>query len=99
MKNNDFNKVIITGTPNQKPELKITTTGVTVYNFTLISEGAKTREYVDVTVWGELAENTYRDIEPGRHIMVEGRLHRTSSEDGSYGRMEVTANRIFDIGG
>ncbi len=99
MINTDFNKVIITGTAKEKPELKLTTTGIAVTNFTLISCGVKTREYVDVTVWGELAEKVYKDIEPGVRMMVEGRLHRTSAENGSYGKLEITANRIFGIGG
>ncbi len=99
MTNIDFNKVIITGTAKEKPELKLTTTGMAVTNFTLISCGTKMREYVDVTVWGELAEKVYRDIAPGVHMMVEGRLHRASSDDGSYGKLEITANRIFGIGG
>ncbi len=99
MINTDFNKVIITGTAKEKPELKLTTTGMAVLNFTLVSCSVKAREYVDVTVWGELAEKVYKDIEPGVRMMVEGRLHRTASEEGSYGKLEITANRIFGMGG
>lgn len=95
----DFNKVIITGTPKQIPELRYTVTGMTVINFTLVSEGVKSKEYVDVTVWGELAEKVYKGISPGRRIMVEGTLHRTLSGDDSVGRLEITANRVFNIGG
>ncbi len=97
MTNIDFNKVIITGKAKTKPELKLTTTGIAVVNFTLVSEGIKAREYIDVTIWGELAEKVYKDIEPGRRIMVEGRLHRTAAEEGSVGRVEITANRVFDM--
>ena len=97
MTNIDFNKVIITGRAKSKPELRLTTTGISVVNFTLISEGVKGREYIDVTVWGELAEKIYKDIEAGRRLMVEGRLHRTAAEEGSVGRVEITANRVFDM--
>ena len=99
MKNIDFNKVIITGKAKENPELKLTTTGIAVTNFILVSEGVKSNEYIDVTVWGELAEKVYKEIDPDRRIMVEGRLHRTASEEGSYGRLAITANRIFGIGG
>lgn len=99
MTNIDFNKVIITGTAKEKPELKLTTTGTAVLNFTLVSEGVKIKEYVDVTVWGELAEKVYKDIEAGTRMMVEGRLHRISADDGSFGKLEITANRIFGMGG
>ena len=98
MTNRDFNKVIITGRPNQKPELKLTTTGIAVMNFTLVSEGVKVKEFVDVTAWGELAEKVYKDIDTTKRIMVEGMLHRTPSADGSFGKLEITANRIFGIG-
>ena len=98
MTNKDFNKVIITGRPKSSPEVKTTLSGITVINFTLISEGSKSREYVDVTVWGELAEKVYKDITPTRRIMVEGTLHRTAAGDEKYGKLEITANRVFDMG-
>lgn len=96
MINRDFNKVIITGHPKEKPELKLTTTGVSVLNFTLVSEGVKAKEYVDVTVWGELAERIHKGILPESRIMVEGALHRTG--DRTRNGVEITANRIFNIG-
>ena len=99
MINRDLNKVIITGTPVEKPELKLTTTGVAVINFALVSEGVKSKEYVDITVWGELAEKVYKDIEPNRRIMVEGTLHRCPAGEAGKSRLEISANRIFDIGG
>ncbi|MBQ4561446.1 MAG: single-stranded DNA-binding protein [Clostridia bacterium] len=92
----DFNKVIITGYPKQKPELKLTTTGTEVINFILVNEGVKSREYIDVTVWGELAEKVYKDIIPQRRIMVEGTLHHIG--DAARGRVEIRANRVFSIG-
>ncbi|MBR6513507.1 MAG: single-stranded DNA-binding protein [Clostridia bacterium] len=97
MTNRDFNKVIITGRAKDKPELKLTVGGTAVLNFTLVSEGVKNKEYVDVTVWGELAEKVYKGLGPESRIMVEGMLHRTAGES-SYGKLEITANRIFDIG-
>ncbi len=99
MLNKDFNKVIITGIPKEKPELKLTTTGIPVLNFVLVSEGVKTKEYIDVTVWGELAENVYKDIAPDSRIMVEGTLHRTPTGEEGRSKFEITANRMFDIGG
>ncbi|MBR4881384.1 MAG: single-stranded DNA-binding protein [Clostridia bacterium] len=99
MINKDFNKVIITGYPKDKPELKLTTTGISVMNFTLVSEGTRNSEYVDVTVWGELAENVHKDIDKGKRIMVEGNLHRVRTEQNGIGKLEISANRIFDIGG
>ena len=99
MINCDFNKVIITGYPKQKPELKLTTTGTAVMNFTLESEGVKRTECIDVTVWGELAEKVYKDIDPNLRIMVEGSLHRRTKTDGEPGGMEINANRVFSLGG
>lgn len=95
----DFNKVIITGCPTAAPELKLTTAGTPVMNFTLSSMGVKRTEYVDVTVWGELAENVHKGMEPGSRIMVEGTLHRQINNEGECGSVEITANRIFAIGG
>lgn len=94
MTRSDFNKVILTGRPSSKPEIKLTTTGTSVMNFTLISEGVKHRENIDVTVWGELAEKVHHSLRPESRIMVEGSLHRKNEA----GTVEITANRIFAMG-
>ena len=98
MTKTDFNKVIITGYPTAKPELRLTTQGTSVMNFTLRSEGVKRSEYVDVTVWGELAERVYHNMDPENRIMVEGALHRKNESEDSRKTVEISANRIFSLG-
>ncbi len=98
MTRSDFNKVILTGRPTAKPELKLTTAGTSVMNFTLRSEGVKHREHIDVTVWGELAEKVHQDLCPEGRIMVEGSLHRKNEGQNPSGTVEITANRIFSLG-
>lgn len=95
MINTDFNKIIVSGIPVQRPEIKSTSQGVSVLNFTLMSQGARHREDFDITVWGELAEKTHGIIDGSRKLLVEGTLHRKRKNGENSGQMEVNACRIF----
>ncbi len=99
MINRDFNKAIISGYLLAKPELKLTLNGIPVMNFVLKSEGIKQPELIDITVFGELAEKVYRDIDTNVRLMVEGTIHRRMKSDSDPGEVEITASRVFSLGG
>lgn len=95
----DFNKIILSGVPTGVPEMKTTAQGVSVINFTLMTQGAKHSEGFDITVWGELAEKIHGSLNPGNRLLVEGTLHRKRKNGEENGQMEVNACRIFPMEG
>lgn len=79
-----FQKLILIGNLGSDPELRYTSSGQPVANFSL----ATNRRWVDsssnenreetawfrVSVWGRQAENVNSYLEKGRMVLVEGRL-------------------------
>ena len=88
-----FNKVLLMGNLTRDPELRYTSGGSAVCNFSM----AMNRKYTDksgerrdettymrVTVWGKQGENCAQYLSKGRGVFVEGRLQSRSweTEDG-----------------
>ena len=103
-----LNKVFLMGNLTRDPDMRQTPTGETVAELGLaVSEQfrsrttGETREvvtFVDITVWGKVAENCGQYLTKGRQVVVEGRIS-TRKYDGNDGRrhkvVEVTASRIY----
>lgn len=103
-----LNKVFLMGNLTRDPEVKQTPSGETVADMSLaVSEQFRSRAtnevrevvtYVDVTVWGRVAENCGQYLTKGRPVFVEGRLVTDSWEDKTTGqkrsRLRVRADRV-----
>ena len=108
----NVNKVILIGNVTRDPEVKFTSKGSAVTdiglainrNYTLDS-GEKREEttFVDVELWGRLAEIAGEYAKKGRPIYIEGRLRMDTWEDKASGqkrsRMKVVGENLQLLGG
>ncbi len=102
----DLNKVIIIGRLTADPELRNTSSGTAVANFSVATNrvwkdqsGAKQEqtEFHNVVVWGRQAEVVSQFLKKGATVMIEGRL-QTRSWEGKDGqtrrRTEIVAENV-----
>ena len=103
-----LNKVLLMGNLTRDPDLKQTPAGDTVAELGLaVSEQFRNRTtgevrelvtFVDVTVWGKVAENCGQYLTKGRPVFVEGRLVMDSWDDKATkqkrSRLRVRADRV-----
>ena len=103
-----LNKVFLMGNLTRDPDLKQTPSGDAVAELSLaVSEQFRSRStnelrevvtYVDITVWGKVAENCGKYLTKGRPIFVEGRLVLDTWDDKTTGqkrsRLRVRADRV-----
>jgi single-strand DNA-binding protein len=108
----NVNKVILIGNVTRDPEVKFTSKGSAVTdiglainrNYTL-DNGEKREEttFVDVELWGRLAEIAGEYAKKGRPIYIEGRLRMDTWEDKASGqkrsRMKVVGENLQLLGG
>jgi single-strand DNA-binding protein len=99
-----LNKVMLIGNVTRDPEIKYTPKGSAVadvglaINRTYTNQGGEKVEevtYVDVELWGRLAEIAGEYAKKGRSIFVEGRLRIDSWEDKQSGQKR---NRLKVVG-
>ena len=84
-----LNRVQLIGYLGKDPELRLTSTGKKVTNFTLAitqrwkagGESKEQTEWVNIEVWGRLSEITQEYIHKGSLIYVEGRLKTDKYEE------------------
>jgi len=90
-----FNKVILMGNLTRDPEIKYTPKGTAIADIGLAvnraytTEGGEKREevtFVDVTLWGRVAEIVGEYCKKGRPLFVEGRLQLDSWDDKQTGQ-------------
>lgn len=81
-----INRVVIIGRLVHTPELKITQAGTSYARVTIANEAVykdkKHTNFVDILVWGGLAENLSKYCEKGRKILVDGRLEIKKNKKG-----------------
>ena len=99
-----LNKVMLIGNVTRDPEVKFTPKGSAVADLGLAinrvftnQSGEKTEEvtYVDVELWGRLAEIAGEYARKGRPVFIEGRLRLDSWEDKQSGQKR---NRLKVVG-
>jgi len=96
------NNVSLIGRLGKDPEVRNTSSGKTVANFTIAvdqygSGGRKTTSWIPVQAWEKLAEQAAKYLAKGSQVAVEGRLQQRSWEDqGGNTRsvLEVVADRL-----
>ncbi|MEP4077603.1 single-stranded DNA-binding protein [Haloferula sp.] len=91
----NLNKVLLMGNLTKDPELRYTPKGTAVGDLGLavnrrVSDGngnwSDETTFVDITVWGNTAENAQKYLTKGRGVFVEGRLQLDTWEDKTSGQ-------------
>ena len=107
----NFNKVYLLGNLTRNPDLRGTPGGSSVCELGLAvnrhysTNGQEKDEvlFVDVNVWGKLAEVCHRNLSKGSQIMVEGRLTMDQWQDRNSGetrrKIIITAESIQFLAG
>jgi len=109
--NMDLNKVMLIGRVTQDPEVRTTSGGQTVVNFSLVTnrswkndQGEKQEqpEFHNIVAWRGLAEVIGKYAPKGKQLYIEGRL-QTRSWEGKDGvkryTTEVVASDMILLGG
>ena len=99
-----MNKLTIIGNLTKKPELRVTSAGVSVCSFTVAVNRRKTAnnqnpgaDYFSVSAWRQLGENCAKFLDKGRKVAVVGAVSvRTyQAQDGTTrASLEVTADDV-----
>jgi len=83
-----LNRIILIGRLTADPQLRYTTNGNAVTNFTLAvdksfvgQDGERGVDFINIVVWRKLAEACANHLAKGRLAAVEGRLEIRSYED------------------
>ncbi len=91
----NLNKVLLLGNLTRDPELRYTPKGTAVADLSIavnrrVSDGSGNwsdeTTFVDVTVWGNTAENSQKYLTKGRGVFIEGRLQLDTWEDKQSGQ-------------
>lgn len=100
-----LNQVILMGNLTRDPELRQTPQGQSVTSFSLAlnrsykdgsGEWQEATDYVDITVWGTLAEQVHERLQKGSKALCSGRLQsRSWEQDGvKKNKLEVLATDV-----
>ncbi len=100
-----LNKVMLLGNLTRDPELRHTPKGSAVTDLGLAlnrrvqdGNGGWKEEvtFVDVTVWGNSAENAHKYLSKGRGVFVEGRLQMDTWDDKETGKKRSKLKVVAD---
>ena len=99
-----LNKVILLGRLTRDPEVRYTNTGKVVCQFTLAvdrpftnQDGQREADFINIVVWGKIAELCGNSLAKGHRALVEGRLQLRSYDGKDGGKRyvtEVVANSV-----
>ena len=99
-----INNIVLIGRLVRDPELRYTSSGIPVGDFTLAVErdfknqqGVKEVDYIKIVVWRKLAEVVAAHLNKGRLVAVAGPLQIKKSQDKegrSYINPEVNAEKV-----
>lgn len=101
------NSATITGNAGREPELRFTPSGQPVANFGVAvsrrwqnrqtQEWEEATSWIDVTCWGQLAENVAESVGRGTRVTVAGRLDQRSwetPEGDKRSKVEIVADDV-----
>jgi single-strand DNA-binding protein len=100
-----MNRCVLIGNLTRDPELKTTTSGLSVCNFTIAvsrsfsaqGSGEREADFIPVVVWRKQAENAAKYLRKGSQVAIAGSLQTRSYEakDGSRRYLtEVVASEV-----
>lgn len=93
-----LNRVVLIGRLTRQPELRITPNSISVTTVTLAVDrrpdksGQKEADFIDVVLFGKLAEITCKYMDKGRLVAVEGRVQTRSFET-----KEGQKRKVFEV--
>ena len=97
-----MNKVVLIGNLTRDPELQTTNGGVSVCRFALAvtrrfanSDGERDADFINITVWRNLAETCHKYLKKGSKCAIIGRI-QTSSYDAPDGSKRYTTDVVAD---
>lgn len=96
-----MNKVILIGRLARDPEMRTTTSGVSITRFTvavsrpMASQGQQQTDFINCIAWRRQAENIAKYCTKGSQVAVEGRI-QTGSYDGQDGQKRYTTDIVAD---
>lgn len=102
-----MNRCVLIGNLTRDPELKTTTSGLSVCNFTIAVSrsfssqgGEREADFIPVVVWRKQAENAAKYVRKGSQVCVAGAIQTRSYEvDGSRRYItEIVANEVQFLG-
>ena len=92
-----MNKIILLGRLTRDPEVRYTSTGKVVCQFTLAvdrpfanQEGQREADFIPVVIWGKQAETCGNYLSKGQRVLVEGRLQIRSYNAKDGGKRWIT---------
>ena len=101
-----INQVILLGRLTRDPELRTTSTGKNIVNFSLaVDRGGQddTADFFEITAWEKLGDLVMQYLAKGRKVLVQGRLRQDSWDDKETGKkrskIEVTATDVTFLDG
>ena len=106
-----LNKVLLMGNLGRDPEVRFTTGGQSVANFSIATNETwkdkngqvqEKTEWHKIVVWGKLAELCGEYLKKGRQAFIEGRLQTrewTDKEGKKNYSTEIVANNVQFLGG
>ncbi len=100
-----FNKVILIGNMTTDPELKQTTTGISVCSFSIAvnrrfaksEQGQQSVDFINIVTWRQQAEFVSRYFKKGNPILICGQLQTrtwTDAQGGKRYQTEVVADEV-----
>ncbi len=96
-----INRVVLVGRLTRDPEVRVTTTGRNVANFSIAvdrrfkSEGEQETDFVRIVAWRQQADFISQYGSKGRLVAVDGRLQIRTYEDNS-GQKRESAEVVAD---
>ena len=102
-----FNKVILIGNMTADPELKQTTSGVSVCSFSIAvnrrfsKEGEQNVDFINIVAWRNTADFVTRYFKKGKPILVCGQLQTRTWTDNQGNKRyatEVVADEVSFVG-
>lgn len=104
-----LNKVFLLGNLTRDPELKHTSDGTSVANFSIAvnrsyksgNEFKKEVSFFDIVVWGKSGENCNKYLSKGRPVLVEGRLqnqHWEQQDGQKRTKTQIVADNVQFLG-
>jgi len=101
-----INQVILLGRLTRDPELRTTSGGKNIVNFSIaVDRGGQddAADFFEVTAWEKLGDLVMQYLGKGRKVLVQGRLRQDSWEDKETGKkrskIEVTATDVTFLDG
>jgi single-strand DNA-binding protein len=108
-----FNRVTILGNLGNDPELRFTSGGTPVANFSVATnehagtdkesgEKKQITNFHRIVAWGKLGETCAQYLNKGRQVLIEGRIQYRSFDDKEGAKRNVTeivASRVQFLGG